>query len=87
MILGSDNNATSYNGSIGGNGPIRSLKNTKQESSEERAIETIQLGATYIAANVDSIAPAFVSAVIRQHGMDIGIDWWYALPVLLFSAR
>lgn len=44
-------------------------------------------GATYLMANVSSIAPAFVSAVVRRRGMDIGIDWWFALPVLSFSAR
>ena len=45
------------------------------------------VGAAYLMANVGSIAPAFVSAVVRRRGMDIGIDWWFALPVLSFSAR
>lgn len=45
------------------------------------------VGAAYVLANVGSIAPAFISAVARKKGLDIGIVWWYALPVLSFSAR
>ncbi len=45
------------------------------------------LGGAYIAANAGGIAPALSSALIRGKGMDIDIGWWYALPVLNFSAR
>ncbi|MFM1514729.1 hypothetical protein ABGF49_05670 [Helcococcus ovis] len=45
------------------------------------------VGAAYIIANAGNIAPAFVSALVRGKGMDIGTSWWYALPVLSFSAR
>ncbi|NCC79047.1 MAG: hypothetical protein EOM07_05535 [Clostridia bacterium] len=42
-------------------------------------------GAAYIVATAGSIAPAFVSALMRRRGLDITVGWWYGLPQLSFS--
>lgn len=45
------------------------------------------VGAAYIVSTAGSIAPAFVSALMRRRGLDITVGWWYGLPQLSFSAR